>query len=85
MFRLCPLTAFLPLTLHVLLIKILAHLSGVPHRRFMFEKICLVFGHNENPRKKAIPRDIHIYYKLIDKPLKNKNNALAEQAGAIKK
>lgn len=40
---------------------------------------------DENPRKKAIPRDIHIYYKLIDKPLKNKNNALAEQAGAIKK
>lgn len=39
---------------------------------------------DENPRKKAIPRDIHIYYKLIDKPLKNKNNALAEQAGAIK-
>lgn len=30
-----------------------------------------------NPRKKAIPRDIHIYYKLIDKPLKSKNNALA--------
>lgn len=31
-----------------------------------------------NPRKKAIPRDIHIYYKLIDKPLKHKNNALAD-------
>ena len=45
-FCLCPLTAFLSLTLHILLIKVLAHLSGVPHRRFMFEKICLVFGHN---------------------------------------
>lgn len=31
-----------------------------------------------NPRKKAIPRDIHIYYKLIDKPLKDKHNALAD-------
>lgn len=31
-----------------------------------------------NPRKKAIPRDIHIYYKLIDNPLKHKNNALAD-------
>ena len=32
---------------------------------------------DENPRKKAIPRDIHIYYKLIDRPLNDKNNALA--------
>lgn len=33
---------------------------------------------DENPRKKAIPRDIHIYYKPIDKPLKNKKNAIAD-------
>jgi len=32
---------------------------------------------DENPRKKYVPRNIHIYYKLIDKPLDNKNNALA--------
>ena len=24
-----------------------------------------------------VPRNIHIYYKLIDKPLNDKNNALA--------
>ena len=32
---------------------------------------------DENARKKAIPRDIYIYYKLIDRPLNDKNNALA--------
>jgi len=32
---------------------------------------------DENPRKKSIPRDIHIYYKLIDRPLTDKKNALA--------
>lgn len=32
---------------------------------------------DENPRDIHVPRDIHIYYKLIDKPLKDKNNALA--------
>ena len=31
-----------------------------------------------NPDKRSDPRDIHIYYKLIDKPLKNKRNALAD-------
>ena len=40
---------------------------------------------DNNTRKEAVPRDIHIYYKLIDKPLKIKNNALAEQAGSFKK
>lgn len=39
---------------------------------------------DNNTRKKAVPRDIHIHYKLIDKPLKNKNNTLAEQAGPFK-
>lgn len=29
-------------------------------------------------------RDIHIYYKLIDKPLKNKKNALADGRGNMK-
>ena len=32
---------------------------------------------DENPGNIHVPRDIHIYYKLIDKPLKDKNNALA--------
>lgn len=32
---------------------------------------------DENPRKKSISRDIHIYYKLIDRPLTDKKNALA--------
>ncbi|SFC51694.1 recombinase family protein [Ruminococcus albus] len=32
---------------------------------------------DENPKDKKAARDIHIYYKLIDKPLKNKRNALA--------
>ncbi len=31
----------------------------------------------ENPRDIHVPRDIHFYYKLIDKPLNDKNNALA--------
>ena len=31
---------------------------------------------DENPKDKNIPREIHIYYKFLDKPLKNKNNAL---------
>lgn len=33
---------------------------------------------DRNPDKRSDPRDIHIYYKLIDKPLKNKRNALAD-------
>ena len=33
---------------------------------------------DENPRNSAIPRRIHVYYKFIDKPLKNKNNALEQ-------
>ena len=33
---------------------------------------------DRNPDKRSDPRDIHIYYKLIDKPLKNKKNALAD-------
>lgn len=33
---------------------------------------------DENPRNPKIPRKIHIYYKFIDKPLKNKNNALEQ-------
>ena len=32
---------------------------------------------DENPKDKKAARDIHIYYKLIDKPLTNKSNALA--------
>ena len=32
---------------------------------------------DENPRKKSVSRNIHIYYKLIDQPLKDKTNALA--------
>lgn len=32
---------------------------------------------DENPRNIHTPRDIHIYYKLIDKSLKDKKNALA--------
>ena len=32
---------------------------------------------DENPKDKKAARDIHIYYKLIDKPLKDKSNALA--------
>lgn len=30
-----------------------------------------------NPNNRKAPRDIHIYYKLLDKPLNNKRNALA--------
>lgn len=33
---------------------------------------------DRNPDKRSDSRDIHIYYKLIDKPLKNKRNALAD-------
>lgn len=33
---------------------------------------------DRNPDKRSDPRDIHIYYKLIDKPLKNKRNALVD-------
>ena len=32
---------------------------------------------DENPKDKKAARDIHIYYNLIDKPLKDKSNALA--------
>ena len=32
---------------------------------------------DKNPNKRNEARNIHIYYKLIDKPLKNKSNALA--------
>ena len=32
---------------------------------------------DENPKDKKAARDTHIYYKLIDKPLKNKSNAFA--------
>ena len=32
---------------------------------------------DENTRKLSEPRNIHIYYKLIDEPLKDKTNALA--------
>ncbi len=32
---------------------------------------------DENTKDKKAARDIHIYYKLIDKPLKDKSNALA--------
>ncbi|MGN0508725.1 MAG: DUF4368 domain-containing protein [Ruminococcus sp.] len=32
---------------------------------------------DENPRKRSVMRNIHIYYKLIDNPLTDKRNALA--------
>ena len=32
---------------------------------------------DKNPRKRSVMRNIHIYYKLIDKPLTDKRNALA--------
>lgn len=32
---------------------------------------------DKNPNKRNEARNIHIYYKLLDKPLKNKSNALA--------
>ena len=40
MFSLCPLTAFLTLTLHLLFIDVLAHLSGVLLRRFTLGEEC---------------------------------------------
>ena len=40
MFSLCPLTAFLTLTLHLLFVDVLAHLSGVLLRRFTLGEEC---------------------------------------------
>ena len=40
----------------------------------LIEYITIDRDHN----KRSDPRDIHIYYNLIDKPLKNKRNALAD-------
>ena len=34
---------------------------------------------DENPNDKKAVRDIHVYYKLIDKPLKSRKNALIGQ------
>ena len=34
---------------------------------------------DENPNDKKAVRDIHVYYKLIDKPLKDRKNALIGQ------
>ena len=40
MFSLCPLTAFLTLTLHLLFVDVLAHLTGVFLRRFTLGEEC---------------------------------------------
>ena len=45
-------------------------------RQMCFELIEYIIV-DENPKDKKAARDIHIYYKLIDKPLKDKSNALA--------
>lgn len=56
----------------------------------MTEKVCAELLENYQLKKckcmdKNTTHKIHIYYKLIDKPLKNKNNAFAEQSGHSKK
>ena len=40
MLRLCPLPAMLPLTLHLLFVDVLAHLTGVFLRRFTLGEEC---------------------------------------------
>ncbi len=45
-------------------------------RQMCFELIEYIIV-DENPKDKKAARDIHIYYNLIDKPLKDKSNALA--------
>ena len=50
MFSLCPLTAFLTLTLHLLFVDVLAHLSGVLLRRFTLGEECGMLDIKPVPR-----------------------------------